>query len=274
MKFSQRIGKNPAIKPVQIEEIDTELLNSLWSVTSLCYWDLFESIYDEVKSSNLNTLINSLWLNYFKKPVDTIPRYFEDCLPIIRNYFFRAEWYEVYDFIEFISKYKPTSRSEKFTDACNNYLEKENSGYRFVDGNIVEITSETEIASIEDAIMQSAKFGGVKKHLQTSLILISDRKNPDFRNSIKESISAVESLAKQVSSNKKATLGEVLKELEKVNKLHPALKNAFSSLYGYTNDAKGIRHALMEKSDLSKADAQFMLVVCSAFINYVIDTTK
>jgi hypothetical protein len=47
------------------------------------------------------------------------------------------------------------------------------------------------------------------------------------------------------------------------------LLKAFSSLYGYRNDADGIRHALLEESNLEKEDATFMLVVCSAFIGYL-----
>jgi len=61
-----------------------------------------------------------------------------------------------------------------------------------------------------------------------------------------------------------------LKKLEdKGIELHPALKSSFSSLYGYTNDADGIRHALLEESTLDFDDAKFMLVSCSAFVNYL-----
>ena len=99
---------------------------------------------------------------------------------------------------------------------------------------------------------------------------MSDRTNPNYRNSIKESISAVEALCKTVSGKEKAHLGEAIAFLEKKGSIHPALKRAFTSLYGYTSDADGIRHALMEESNLTGADARFMLISCSAFINYVI----
>jgi hypothetical protein len=52
--------------------------------------------------------------------------------------------------------------------------------------------------------------------------------------------------------------------------LHPALRDAFSKLYGYTSNADGIRHAMMDETTLSFSDAKFMLVTCSAFINYVL----
>jgi hypothetical protein len=41
-------------------------------------------------------------------------------------------------------------------------------------------------------------------------------------------------------------------------------------MYGYTSDAQGIRHALMDEPNLSFEDAKFMLVSCSAFVNYLI----
>jgi hypothetical protein len=52
--------------------------------------------------------------------------------------------------------------------------------------------------------------------------------------------------------------------------LHKALKSSFSSLYGYTSDSDGIRHAMLEESKLTFIDAKYMLVACTAFINYVL----
>jgi hypothetical protein len=100
--------------------------------------------------------------------------------------------------------------------------------------------------------------------------LFSDRKNHDYRNSIKEAISAVESFCKIVTNNDKAELGDALKEIESQVKLHAALKAAFTKLYGYTSNADGIRHALMDEPNVGFEDAKFMLVSCSAFINYLI----
>jgi len=110
----------------------------------------------------------------------------------------------------------------------------------------------------------------VREHLGQSLTLLSDRKKPDYRNSIKESISAVESLGKIVSKQNKATLGPALNAVEKTTKLHPVLKEAFQKLYGYTSDAQGIRHALMDEPTLDIEDAKFMLISCSAFVNYLV----
>jgi len=114
----------------------------------------------------------------------------------------------------------------------------------------------------------------VKSHLEQALLHLKDRDSPDYRNSIKESISAVEALCRRLDGDQHAKLGAALSALEKRSVMHPALKSAFSSLYGYTSDSNGIRHALLEESTLTNADARFMLVSCSAFINYVIDSVK
>jgi hypothetical protein len=112
----------------------------------------------------------------------------------------------------------------------------------------------------------------VATHLKRALELLSDRKSPDYRNSTKESISAVEAICGLITGNPKAELGQALKEIERGNKvkLHGALSGAFSKLYGYTSDAGGIRHALLDEPNLYFEDAKFMLVSCSAFINYLV----
>ena len=52
--------------------------------------------------------------------------------------------------------------------------------------------------------------------------------------------------------------------------IHRALNSAFKSLYGYTSDSGGIRHSILEDDiTISFVDAKFMLVSCSAFINYL-----
>jgi hypothetical protein len=104
--------------------------------------------------------------------------------------------------------------------------------------------------------------------------MLSDRSAPDHRNSIKESISAVESLCKNLTSDPTATLGQALKPLEDKGIIHPALKSALAKLYGYTSDSGGIRHAMLDEPCLTFSDSKFMLVVCTAFANYLVAKVK
>lgn len=283
MKFSQREGLVPIKKVIQKESMDQSLRNGLWNVLTLYCWEAYEQpssndyyfgSSDLVKGSNIEYLMKLMWVHYFKLPVDEIQDSWSSCLSDIRAYFFKTQWFHVYDFIEFVIDESELAPKDEIVGAFNFTLERENSAYRIVNGVITELTSDEEIESIENAITSSAPFYGVKSHLNSAVVLYADKQSPDYRNSIKESISAVESLVKQVSNESKATLGEVLKKMEKEGRMHTALKQAFSSLYGYTSDAGGIRHALLDEDNLTKSEAKFMLVCCSAFINYVIETTK
>ena len=268
MNFSQRKGISPARKTIQIDSIDQELRNSLWSALTIYFRNIRNIDLHEL---HLQNLIQSLWILYFKEPIDTIPSdVIGRWLNLLRKYYFAAQWHEVYDIIEFISDHGPENGKNDFITQCNYFLETENSAYRFVNGKIIEINSAEEINEIETALENSGPYRGVQQHLQTAIERMGDRKNPDYRNSIKESISAVEALCKKVTQRKNATLGEALNILQEEISIHPALKSGLSSLYGYTSDAHGIRHALMEEDNLTSANARFMLIICSAFINYVI----
>jgi len=120
-----------------------------------------------------------------------------------------------------------------------------------------------------EQVVDDKNFPAVSSHLKRSLALMSDKENPDYRNSIKESISAVESLAKAMTGKPKGTLADALKVLEVSHNLHPALKNSFLILYGYTSDEGGIRHAMLTEPDITVADAKFFLLSCTSLINYL-----
>ena len=47
------------------------------------------------------------------------------------------------------------------------------------------------------------------------------------------------------------------------------LLEGLKKLYYFTNGKDGIRHALMNESQIGYAEAYFMLIACSSFINYL-----
>ena len=62
--------------------------------------------------------------------------------------------------------------------------------------------------------------------------------------------------------------------VDKKYPLHGALKEAFKKLYGYTSDAGGIRHGSLDLANVDYDLAKYMLVSCSAFINYLISKSN
>lgn len=266
MLFSQRKGYRPINEVIQVESMSDDLRNSLWNVLDAWVWSRIEPRDRYGKSAYINRFARSLWSNFFKKPTDEVPYDSNDTLQEIRRYFFNAKWHEVYDFVEFSVSYY--SDFKGIPSAINKILEREMAGYRLVSGKITDITSKEEVEMLENSI-NDENYAAASAHIRRSLELLSDRKNPDYRNSIKESISAVESIAKSITGNHAATLGDALAEIEKRGKIHPALKKGFSSLYGYTSDEGGIRHAMLDEPNLTAADAKYFLMSCTSFVNYL-----
>lgn len=256
------MGIRPFKSLVQTTSIDDDLRTSLWNLLELFYWAQRDT-WNE-RRTELHALCVHLWFYFFKKPIDEIPDAWADAKEEIRKFFFSSPWYDVYDFVEFVAANGSASKHDAFMEECNTILEREVSAYRFVGGLLSPVVSEVEIAELEEAL--DTPLTPVRTHLRRALELLADRQEPDYRNSIKESISAVEAISRVLTGNPKATLGMALKRL---TALHPALSSAFSALYGYTSDEGGVRHSLVQDSTSSFREAKFMLVACSAFVNYV-----
>jgi hypothetical protein len=271
MLFSQRLGKTPIRFEVQIDSMDDALRNKLWNIFTMQHFaNGFESsgiMSPRVPNSKLYSKLKIIWHHFLKQTIDTMPDTEEGIIHTVKNMFFSNKWYFVYDLIEFTIKF---DSDKDFIELYNNVLESEKSAYRIVNKNIIKITEESEIENVNAVLDLKEPFSIARKHIETSIILLANRTNPDYRNSIKESISAVEATCRIITNSSSDTLGKALSKLEKVHGLHKALGNGFSSLYGYSSDADGIRHAMMDIPNLEYSDAIFYLVICSAFVNYLV----
>ncbi|MDX1996106.1 MAG: hypothetical protein SF066_00185 [Thermoanaerobaculia bacterium] len=271
--FSQRQGLKPVAEVAQVGAMSAELRNSLWNALDEAIWSTQGFLRSHrYETARMEAFSRALWADYFKKPVDSrpgsgSPSRGSHILKEIREYFFGCEWYEVYDLLEFVVRIQSIEEPH-LPDELNQVLSRELSGYRFIDGTLAEITDPQESQMLVETLADT-RFAPVTSHLKRGLHLLADRKQPDYRNSIKESISAVEAMARIVSKNPKATLGEALKVLEKNGHLHAALKEGFAKLYGYTSDEAGIRHAMLEEPNLDQSDARYFLLSCTSFINYL-----
>ncbi|WP_193452112.1 AbiJ-NTD4 domain-containing protein [Pseudomonas nitroreducens] len=270
MTFSERYGFTKARDVIQIDSMDEQLRVGLWNAITVCVfsgYSPYQSLSD-FNNERYDLLVRRVWASYYHKTLDSRPDDWKAAVAAMRKDFFECDWFKVYNFLEFLfSNFKfSSSARESFRSSCNETLTINVSAYRVVDDRVVRITEGHEIDEIESA-MSNAK-GAESLHIRRALELLSDREAPDYRNSIKESISAVESLV-QAALGEKGTLGALLNNLEERIELHAALKSAFTKLYGYTSDADGIRHALSDNSSIKFEDAKFMLVACSAFVNLV-----
>jgi hypothetical protein len=221
-----------------------------------------------------------LWRDFYKWALTTLPAYADRAADIVNGWFFdsnAAPWNRVYDFVEFIGDLQGGFEgiTGPFRILCNSTLKRESSAYRFVGKIISPITNEAEIGAIEEAATTDRNsLRPVNTHIETALKLLSDRHNPDYRNSMKESISAVEALCKIIAQKDKATLGPALDAVTAKTKLHPKLQEGVKALYGYASDDHGIRHSLKDEGQPEEEDARFFIVICSAFVNYFAEKAR
>ena len=180
------------------------------------------------------------------------------------------KYYDVFSFLEAILEwYDRTFSGCPYYVLCNNIFKRECVGYRFIDGKIVYIIDPCEIDEIEEAL--NIKYTACKKCIKKALNLLYDRDNPDYSNSVKESISSIEAMCNIILGTKNVTLGQALNKMEESGlKIHSAMKNAYKALYGYTSDKSGIRHNSGLDENTTFEEAKYMLVSCSAFLNYLI----
>lgn len=286
--FSDRNAIKPENTEIQLKDFDKRTRVQLQNMMSRLYaW-----VYDDLnyRNNDIQEYLMFVKGTVYSEPVD-FRIYYNDSkvIQMINNTILNDEYDDVLTLIEaiiqywdvYLKKYRGHEYYNIYNERyakrsifqmVNSYFEKEYIGYRFVNRIIVPISDKYELNAVEEALTN--KYKPVEEHIAKANSFLADRNKPDYENSIKESISAVEAICEILTNTRgsEATLGNMLKKLERNGvEIHGGLKSAFNTLYGYTSDANGIRHAGNIGGPASTfEEAKFMLVSCRAFINYLI----
>lgn len=271
--FSERYNYRKVSDVIIREKITPEIQNAICS----CY-DRLQKYYLEAgdcfgeRYKDMERYLWTFFLNNREGKFQTGSRYH-----IVATWFLednKNPWFRKLDLVEFTIQYL-SRRNEKdvfevFVKLLNYQFRRLHFAYRVVNTEIVEISSKEEIDAVESCVHDST--ANIRIHLNKALELYAQRPIGDYRNSIKESISAVEAYCREITGEN--TLGKALNKLNDKGLIIPKiLKGAFEKLYAYTNQPDtGIRHALMDEDGTytpASEEALFMLVSCSSFINYL-----
>lgn len=161
-------------------------------------------------------------------------------------------------------------REPLFLREVQRALAAERAAYRVLDGHsIVPVASEEEAQAYAGAVedLSEGNHDGARSHLVAAG---SQLTKGDYAGSVRESIHAVESVARSLTGKEK--FSDALRELDARNPMHGSFRSALGKLYGYASDEPGIRHPLLEEKGarVTERDALFVLAVCSAFITFVL----
>lgn len=276
--FSDRNSINPISKIIKIDDFDED--------TRISLFNALNNIIDyQIQIRNLNTdsiskiiierLFNEIYRGKYK---DTYESVINDILSM-----FKTEPYDIIlTMIEFLCDLVFESRDQYFNhhhfsyssdgyvnvfDEMNKAFEEEYIGYRFVNGQIIRITNDEEIETITEATI--TPFDKVNESIKKSISFISETSNKDYKNSIKESIIAVEQLFNIILGTSGLTLSNALEQICSKIEINENLKQAIKNLYKYANDSNGIRHGNNKKEEsVSFDEAKLILIICSGIVNY------
>jgi len=267
--FSDRTGIKEENTNIQLTDLDDRTRMALVNAVDLIWY----LVTGKMTSSQKNPLLINILSDVYVQQVSYSSNYDDE---VVKNIVFETIKKDDYDAVLTVVEYVAQKlkdltyqHKELIFKHLNNVFEQEFVGYRFVNESITPISDEIEINEVEVAL--NSPNEQVRSHLAKSLGMLSDRDSPDYENSIKESISAVECVC-AVIIGKATTLGNALNTLEKAGLIiHPSMKIAFEKLYGYTSDGTGIRHSGKLGGPKSTfEEAKFMLVSCCAFVNYLV----
>jgi hypothetical protein len=278
LTFEQAEGAEPLPTQLQFREISDELRAALWHLFYKSFQTALSTgsgIYAVAPflEHPWDRILYDMHVLRDHKMADEFSARWEDLGPILKGIFSDGDYVTVFGFVQWVLRHPDCPY--RLADGVDWALEKSRAAYRVLDKKtIIPIGSAEELKTIERALadVAASEFRGARTHLRSAASALSDGNWPG---SVRESIHAVESVAR-VLDPKSTTLGPALAALEKSIRIHGAMKTAFGSLYGYTSDEKGIRHALLSDGapQVDQTDAIYMLGSCAAFVSYLINKTR
>lgn len=275
LTFSQREGHEELPRPLALEELPAAARTRIWSVLYLHldharHVDAINSI-DAVRGP-WSLILMSLHLQHDVQPLDEWTTDFKRWYRDLRERVTRLPFNQVFDLVEFIMAQDECP--ESFIRLMVAAFKSSYLAYTIDAGpppTIVPAATPEESDQLTGNLkeLRAAGLHAATAHLHGASKCIN---GGDWAGSVRESIHAVESVAKQIDPGGAKELGKALNSLQKRGALpHKALKESLSKLYGYTSDEQGIRHALLGegKANVTIDEAVFMLGACASFASYL-----
>lgn len=190
-----------------------------------------------------------------------------------------CEWYKVYDIIEalFAAMAKQdnitkrtapryANTASRFAAELNEFFVEEGVGWQFVNGQIVTRGTEAFEAVVTEATaaLEASERPTAAKHLHEALQDLSRRPEADLPGAVYHAMGSLECVARDLSGDSKATLGEILKRYPGL--LPKPLDTALSQIWGYaSNEARHVQ----EGRETNREEAELLVGLSAALTGYL-----
>lgn len=254
-RFSQRRGFRP--KPTEItvrEEAPPDLREAVVQIAIEC--DLSPSQQRKILCRVLRVLPDQgNWSEY--------PNIMYEVQGLIGS----SEWFQVYDYIEALAEHLANTAPDQvavFAREINRYFETGGIGWQLLDGSIEIRGPEAFEAAVHEAKEATEDRPTTSAEIHEALTDLSRRPEPDLTGALHHSMAALECLARDITGESNATLGQILKANPSL--LPKPLDVAVSKVWGFASESG--RH-VREGHALSMEEVELVVGLTATIVTYL-----
>jgi hypothetical protein len=175
---------------------------------------------------------------------------------------------------------KPKVEVQAFiAEEMQRLFEEEGLAFEFTDGLVrrrgrkhtVDVTTRAQV------VLGDSRLAGARKHYDKALSFFRNPTKPDYENSVKEAVCAVEAAGKSLFPvANAATLGDFAKWLASTKDIRvpKALIQTITGIYAYRSGGDGVGHGGSAGGAATAEVAEYVLAVCASQIIYLVDVSN
>lgn len=182
-----------------------------------------------------------------------------------------CKWYKVYDIIERICAHLGETAYrevyESFEQELNEYFVEHGIGWKIVDGIIEYRGAEAFEVVVKAAqrVEQDAGLVTASNELHQAIADLSRMPTPDITGAIQHAMASLECVAREVTGDRKANLGDIMKKHGSI--IPEPLDQAVIKAWGYASENG--RH-IREGREPSSREAELIVGLCASLGSYLV----
>ncbi len=191
----------------------------------------------------------------------------------VQQLMYECEWFRVYDIIE--SLYASIAQRDyqhgaeaapQFEVAINSFFVEEGIGWQLTTGQIVTRGDEAfeVLVTRTQTLLQEAGRPTAAGHIKEALGCLSRRPEPNAQGAVYHAMGSLECVARDVTGDSKATLGEILKRYPGL--VPKPLDTALSQVWGYASQEG--RH-VTEGRQINREEAALLVGLSATVSTYL-----